>query len=208
MSLDWTEGARFTRPSEVIQRLKYARSVRALTDIDFQIMGAGDYERAIESGSFVQASPVSIYVMTGNSSATLLTDVSDTENEVTHSIDILLYCQTRDNRSQYNDQLSVWFKEFLIWALQGYMPDPKCEPLLPAGDSLQQIRNVADYSRIYQFYQVVTVTGEDVLGNVDESTVPPDELPDFLEIYNQKETIAPDFDELTPELESTVFLRS
>jgi hypothetical protein len=194
MSLTHTIGPRFIRPSEVIERLKETRSLVTLTENDFHVLGVGEYLKAIESGTFIQNSNAALYVLTGNTASSLITDAGLGSNEVLHQIDIVLYLRPRDNRAQYSDQLSVWFKEYIIASLVGF-DNGEGEPLTFAGDTFNATENVASYSRTYQFSQRVIVDGSDLITD----PIDPDALDDFLQLFQTMTADAPDFGEITPE---------
>jgi len=198
MSLTYTAGPRFIRPSEVIERLRATRTIVSLAESDFHILGCGEFIKATESGKFIQNADVALYVLCGNSSSSLITDAGLGSNEVTHTIDVVLYIRSRDNRAQYSDQLSVWFKEFLTRSLIGY-ENGSGQPLTFGGDSFNNTENVAAYTRTFQFSQRVFIEGEDLIG--DGSA---DDLEDFTTIFNTINATAPDFDETTPAAEQTV----
>jgi hypothetical protein len=198
MSLTHTVGPAFIRPSQVIERLKTARTSVGLSESDFHILGAGDFIKATESGTFAQNANVAIYVINGNSSSALITDAGLGSNEVLHTIDIVLYIRTRDNRAQYSDQLSVWFKEFLAYSLVGYNGDIG-EPLTFGGDSFNATENVASYSRTFQFNQRVFIDGQDLIGDGDF-----DDLDDLETIFNTINAECPDFGDITPDIEQSI----
>ena len=182
---------RFVRPTEIIDQLRTFRDGLGLTDSDFKILGAGDYDRAIDSGTFVQSSSEALYVMVSNSSSAVITEAGVGENEVTHAIDIVLYKRLEDNRAQTSDQRGVWFKEFIIRALFGWQPYEGSEPIQFGGDIFNNIRNAADYSRTYQVTQSYRLDQSDVecCGTVDD-------LDDFTNLYNLICADAPDFGDI------------
>jgi hypothetical protein len=175
MSLVNTGGPVFMRPSEVIERLKATRTTLSLVEDDFSIFGAGDFIKATDSGTFIQNAKAALYVLCGNSTSTLITDAGLGSNEVLHTIDIVLYLRLQDNRAQFSDQYSVWFKEYLTRSLIGFSTVTNgCEsqPLTFSGDSFNNTRNVADYTRTYQFNQRVFIEGEDLIGDGDADNLP------------------------------------
>jgi hypothetical protein len=107
---------------------------------------------------------------------------------------VVLYTRSKDNRAQHSDQLSIWFKEYLIASLVGF-DNGDGEPLTFVGDVLNSVENVASYSRAYQFSQRVIVDASDLITD----PVDPDDLDDFLQVWQGMTAIAPDFDEVTPE---------
>lgn len=165
MSLVNTGGPVFMRPSEVIERLKATRTTLGLAETDFHIFGAGDFIKAAESGQFMQNAKAALYVLCGNSSSATITDAGLGSNEVSHTIDIVLYLRLKDNRAQFSDQYSVWFKEYLTRSLIGF--NNGGQPLMFGGDAFNNTSNVADYTRTYQFNQRVFVEGEDLIGDGD-----------------------------------------
>lgn len=194
MSLTHTIGPTFIRPSEVIERLRETRALVTLTEADFHVLGAGDYIKAVQSGTFAENSNAALYVLTGNTSSALITDAGLGSNEVLHQIDVVLYVRSRDNRAQYSDQISVWFKEYIIASLVGF-DNGEGEPLTFGGDVFNSIENVASYSRTFQFSQRVIVDGSDLITD----PIDPDALDDFLQVWQTMTATAPDFDEITPE---------
>ena len=194
MSLTHTVGPRFIRPSEVIERLKSTRDTLTLTQADFHVLGAGEYLKAIESGKFIQNANAALYVLTGNSNSSLITDAGLGSNEVLHQIDVVLYIRARDNRAQYSDQLSVWFKEYLTASLIGFN-NGSGQPLTFSGDLFNATENVASYSRTFQFAQRVFIDGSDLITD----PIDPALLDDFLQVWQRATVIAPDFDEESPE---------
>ena len=179
MSLAYTGGGRFARPSEAIGRLKATRTTLGLSTADFQLFGAAEFQSAIESGVFVKnTEKAALYVMTGNSSATTITENGLGISDVSHAIDCVLYLRMKDQRGQRSDQVSVWFKEYLIRSLMGFVPYDGAQPLMYGGDQFNATTNVAGYSRTYQFTQTVRVEGEDLIGDGDA-----DDLPYLMQIY-------------------------
>ena len=199
MSLTYTGGPRFIRPSEVIVRLKATRTIVGLLESDFHILGAGEYIKAMDSGKFVQNAAAALYVLCGNSSSTTITDAGLGSNEVLHTIDVVLYLRAQDNRAQYSDQVSVWFKEFLTRSLIGF-DNGFGQPLTFAGDTFNGTENIAAYSRTYQFSQRVFIEGEDLIGDGSD-------LEDFKLIFDTMTALAPDFEAETPASETTVDLQ-
>jgi hypothetical protein len=191
-SLEYTAGSRFARPSEVIIRLRETRGLVSLTSSDFAVIGVGEFQKAAESGDFLGNRKAALYVLCGNSSSALITDAGLASNEVLHTIDIVLCLRMNDNRAQYSDQVSVWFKEYLCRSLIGYEPYTGAQPLTFGGDVFNNTANVASYLRTYQFAQRVFVDGSDLIGN------DPSDLDDLTQIYNELNAIAPDFGETTP----------
>jgi hypothetical protein len=179
MSATYTGGGRFIRPSEVIVRLKETRTTLSLTTADFQLFGAAEFQTAMESGDFVKnTKKAALYIMTGNSSATTITENGLGISDVSHAIDIVLYLRMRDQRGQRSDQWSVWFKEYLIRSLQGFQAYDGSQPLMFGGDQFNATQNVAGYSRTFQLTQTVRIEGEDLIGDGDF-----DDLDEFTELF-------------------------
>ncbi len=191
-SLSYTEGPRFIRPSEAIERLKDTRTLIGSTTADFQLFGVAEFAKALENGAFIQNDEkAALYVMCGNSSSNSITNAGAGVSEVSHAIDIVLYLRMRDARGQRADQISVWFKEYLARSLAGYEAYVGAEPLLYGGDQFVQVQNVAGYARTYQFTQIIHIDRDDLIGDGNAS-----DLEDFTSIFNEFSSVNPDFEEI------------
>ena len=187
-------GARFIRPSEVVERLKATRTTLSMTTADFQLFGAAEFQKAVESGVFISnTEKAALYIMVGNSSASAITEQGTGVGEVNHAIDIVLYLRQRDERGQRSDQASVWFKEYLTRSLFGYEAYDGSQPLMFGGDQFIASTGVEGYTRTYQFTQTVYIDRDDVIGEGSY-----DDLDELLSVWNEVTAIAPDFGEITP----------
>jgi hypothetical protein len=180
------------RPSEVIERLKSTRTTLSLLESDFHVLGASDLQKASESGDFIQNAKAVLYVYCASSSSSLVTDAGLGSNEVLHSFGVTLYTRAQDINSQYSDQMSVWFKEYLTRSLVGF-DNGNGQPLTFGGDTFNTTSNVASYTRTFQFSQRVFIDGEDLIGDGDA-----DDLDDFTRVFQTMTANTPDFNEETP----------
>jgi len=183
---------RFARSSEVIERLKYVRGVLNLTSANFSIWGAAEYEAASKTSDFMGNKEAILCVMIGNSSSNTLHEQAGGESLCSHNIDVVLFRRVDDIRGQSSDERSVWFKEFVIRALQGFEPWTNAPLLFFSGDQFRELRNVAAYARVFTFSQSVYIEREDIEGDGDF-----DDLDDFLKLYTDMETQAPPFDDVS-----------
>ena len=191
---------RFARPSEVIDQLRTFRDSIGLSNADFPVFGAAEYNIAQESGRFVQNARAALYVMVGNSSSGVVSDVGSGVDDVTHSLDVVLYQQLEDNRGQFSDEKSVWFKEFVLRAIFGWEPYSGSEPLQFNGDFLNGLSGASSYARTYQFSQAYTLDQSDV-----ESGGSFEDLADFAQMYVYNNAIAPPSDDIAEtELDITI----
>lgn len=198
--LTYEGGARFIRPSEVVVRLKATRTTLAMTTADFQLFGAAEFQKAVESGVFISnTEKAALYIMVGNSSAATITEEGTGVGQVSHAIDIVLYLRQRDIRGQRSDQVSVWFKEYLTRSLFGFEAYTGSQPLMYGGDQFIATTGVEGYTRTYQFTQTVYIDRDDVIGEGD-----PADLDDLTLIWNTLTAEAPPFGEVTPAQELSV----
>jgi len=180
---------RFVRSSEIIDRLRDYRAIIGMTDTDFKVYGSAEFQKALDAGKFVQTAPATLYVMIGNSSSSVLSLAGSGTDVITHSVDIVLYHQLKDNRGQYSDEASVWYKEFVLRALFGWEPYEGSEALQFGGDVFNSTEGASSYSRTYQFSQQFTIDQSDI-EQQDGDCV------DFLNLYVYNNAITPPSDDI------------
>ncbi len=201
----------YIKPSIVIKRLITARAFVSLTTNDFKVWGAGDFDKALQSSYFAKDSggfraPVLI-VAVGSNTGSSLHIQGGGEAATVHNIDVHFIAPVKDRRSQFRDEESVWFKDFLLRSLSSFTPSNESNPLMYSGDSLVQIANVAGYARTYTFSQEMIVGECDVWGGDENAIEVVGDLDEFTQLFADTFVDAPPLGDVSDVSELDIELR-
>ena len=158
----------FVKPSEVIKRIRAI--IPSFAD---RVAGAAQFD-AIEDIARIDLP--ACFVMLTDSNADTVSIQTQLKQDIYHGMDVLVVLDAVDIRKQEAEEVMVGFKEILIYALNGWLPDnadTSGSPLRFVGD-IWRSTDRARYMRIFRFIQDYTwnqgddgSNEDDTLGNFD-----------------------------------------
>jgi len=168
---------RFTKPSDVIERLRTTIAlVEAAVGIppegSFQtrVLGTGRIEEITESE--LQRLPRPCLLVSLMDTSTETTNTYPVHQHILHGFDIGLVLDTKDARQQYAEEKVPYFKEMLVYALNGWLPrdyqtDTGLSPFRFLGD-IGLFSDKSSYVRLFSFVQDAQFSAlQDGLGSTE-----------------------------------------
>lgn len=137
----------FLTPSDLIKRIR--EIVPGFAD---RVAGAAQYD-AIED--IAKISLPACFVMLTDNAAETISNQTSLKQDVAHGFDVVVILDGVDKRKQEAEEAVVAFKEMLLYALNGWLPEDADEDAAPLefnGD-IYRDANAARYVRVFRFSQ-------------------------------------------------------